>query len=259
MSLGHIAGSIDFAQVCLYMFWAFFIYLIFYLRKEDRREGYPLFSEADGGQKDRGFFFIPEPKTFDLPHGGTVQAPNFKLEEREMKIEKREVWPGAPYVPTGDPMADGVGPASYAERADKPDLTIEGHAKIVPLRVATDFAPAEGQLDLRGLDVIAADGEVAGTIADMWVDRTEALIRYLEVDVAGGTKAILPMTLARVQKPMTRAPGKVHVKSIMAAQFAGVPSVAKPDQITLLEEDKIQGYYAGGNLYASPERSEPLL
>lgn len=259
MSLGHIAGSLDFAQICLYMFWAFFVYLIFYLRKEDRREGYPLFSEADGGQKDRGFFFIPDAKTFDLPHGGTAEAPNFKLEERAMNIEKREVWPGAPYVPTGDPMADGVGPASYAERADKPDLTAEGHNKIVPLRVATDFAPADGELDLRGLNVIAGDKKIAGTIADMWVDRTEALIRYLEVDIAGGGKAILPMTMALVKRPMTRKAGEVHVTSIYASQFASVPSIANPDQITLLEEDKIQGYYAGGTLYASPERSEPLL
>lgn len=257
MSLGHIAGTIDFAQVCLYVFWAFFVYLIFYIRKEDRREGYPLMAEPDG-QKPQGFFFIPSPKTFHLPHGGTVQAPDFKLEEREMKIEKREVWPGAPFVPTGDPMVDGVGPASWAERADTPDMTAEGHVKIVPLRVATDFAPAEGELDPRGLDVVAGDGETVGKVADLWVDRAESLIRYIEVDLTGG-KALVPMTLALVKKPVGRAAGSVQVQSIYGKHFPGVPGLANPDQITLLEEEKVMAYFAGGTLYADPERAEPIL
>jgi photosynthetic reaction center H subunit len=29
--------------------------------------------------------------------------------------------------------------------------------------------------------------------------------------------------------------------------------------VTLLEEDKISGYYGGGTLYADPSRSEPIL
>ena len=54
-------------------------------------------------------------------------------------------WPGAPLEPTGDPMRDAVGPASYAQRADVPDLTVEGHDKIVPMRIATDFSIANGR------------------------------------------------------------------------------------------------------------------
>lgn len=259
MSFGHIAGSIDFAQICLYMFWVFFIGLIFYLRQEDRREGYPLIAEPEG-QKPRGFFFIPDPKTFHLPHGGTAQAPDFELEKRDMRIEKREVWPGAPFVPTGDPMADGVGPASWAERADEPDLTAEGEAKIVPLRAAKEFAPAEGETDPRGLAVIAGDGAKVGTISDLWVDKSEQLIRYLEVGLAEGDKKVLvPMTMAKLVKPVGKADGRVHVGSIYGAHFADVPKTARATQITLLEEDKIMAYFAGGTLYADPNRQEPLL
>jgi len=29
--------------------------------------------------------------------------------------------------------------------------------------------------------------------------------------------------------------------------------------VTLLEEDKIAGYFGGGRLYATPDRQEPLL
>lgn len=36
------AQNVDFAQVMIYLFWLFFITLVFYLRREDKREGYPL-------------------------------------------------------------------------------------------------------------------------------------------------------------------------------------------------------------------------
>jgi len=32
-----------------------------------------------------------------------------------------------------------------------------------------------------------------------------------------------------------------------------------PDQVTFLEEDKLVAYFAGGYLYATPERMGPLL
>lgn len=37
-----ITQYIDFAQLALYAFWVFFAGLIYYLRREDKREGYPL-------------------------------------------------------------------------------------------------------------------------------------------------------------------------------------------------------------------------
>ena len=49
------------------------------------------------------------------------------------------------------------------------------------------------------------------------------------------------------------------VRAILASQFAHVPTTRSPDRITLLEEDKICGYYGGGTLYATPSRQEPLL
>jgi photosynthetic reaction center H subunit len=51
----------------------------------------------------------------------------------------------------------------------------------------------------------------------------------------------------------------VNVASIRSDQFADVPAIRNPDQVTRLEEDKICAYYGGGTLYASAARSEPLL
>ena len=45
----------------------------------------------------------------------------------------------------------------------------------------------------------------------------------------------------------------------LADQFADVPTLKSPDQVTKLEEDKITAYFAGGHLYADARRLEPLL
>ena len=43
-----IVGTLDVTQLVFYAFVLFFIALVFYLRREDRREGYPLEDEATG-------------------------------------------------------------------------------------------------------------------------------------------------------------------------------------------------------------------
>ena len=53
---------IDLAQVALYLFWLFFFALVFYLRKEDKREGYPLVDER--GQRKNGFPVPAPPKQY---------------------------------------------------------------------------------------------------------------------------------------------------------------------------------------------------
>jgi photosynthetic reaction center H subunit len=95
---------------------------------------------------------------------------------------------------------------------------------------------------------------LAGTVRDVWVDRTEPQIRYLEVEIAGARTVLLPMNMVQLTWR-----GQVYVKSILAAQFAGVPAIKNPDQVTKLEEDRITAYYAGGYLYATPSRQEPLI
>lgn len=54
----------DAAQIALYCFWLFFFGLIVYLRREDKREGYPL--ESPQGPRE-GWHTVPEPKTFIHP------------------------------------------------------------------------------------------------------------------------------------------------------------------------------------------------
>lgn len=259
METGAFTEYLDVAQVVLYGFWVFFAALILYLRREDKREGYPLESDRSAHVRVEGFPSIPAPKRYALPHGGSVAMPDERADEREVRAKPAAPWPGAPLEPTGNPMLDGVGPGAYAERPDEPDRTVEGAARIVPMRVARDFWVEDRDPDPRGMDVIGADARVAGTVCDLWVDRSEPQIRYLEVTVPGaGTAArnvLLPITMARVDARRRQ----VKVASILAGQFAQVPPLRNPDQVTLLEEDRICAYYASGHLYAEPSRKESLL
>ncbi len=257
MESGAINNYIDVAQLVLYVFWLFFAGLILYLRREDKREGYPLDSDRSNARvKVVGWPLPPKPKTFLGRDGSKWTAPMTPRQQREIKLRPAEPWPGAPFEPTGDPMLDGVGPASYAERADVPDITLENTPRIVPLRVDGSIWVAKEDPDPRGKPVVAADREVAGIVTDVWVDRSEMLIRYLEVAIdtpAGKRNVLIPSNCTKTSDK------RVDVVSITSRQFANVPGLRNPDQVTRLEEDKIMGYYAGGYLYATPSRMGPLL
>lgn len=153
-------------------------------------------------------------------------------------------------------MLSGMGPAAYANRANVPDLTVEGHPKIVPMRTAPSFFIEPRDPDPRGMTVVGADDVEAGVVTDLWVDRSEPQLRYLEVAVTGAARTVLlPATMVRIS---TRA-RRVKVESILARHFADVPLTALPDRVTLREEDQIMAYFAGGHLYATEARRGPLL
>ena len=96
---------------------------------------------------------------------------------------------------------------------------------------------------------------MAGTIRELWVDRAEPQIRYMEVETVGARRVMLPINFAKIDGGRRR----VKVRSILASQFETVPGIASPNQITRREEDQIMAYFSSGNLYATAARSEPLL
>jgi photosynthetic reaction center H subunit len=255
MLAGAITGYLDVAQIVLYVFWVFFAGLILYLQKESRREGFPL--QNDGEDKPRNWrtSFMPTPKTYKFEGGGSVSAPNLNRENQNIKAKRMGPWHGAAHVPTGNPMVDAVGPASYANRADVPDRMHNGSPRIIPMRADHSYHIDAKDSDPVGMSVVGADGVKAGTVKDIWVDRAEAVIRYLEVGV-GERSVLLPMNFAA---KINAAKRTIVVNAILGGQFAQVPGIKNPDTVTLLEEDKIMGYFGGGLLYATPSRAEPLL
>ncbi|VWX55592.1 Reaction center protein H chain [Burkholderiales bacterium 8X] len=256
MGTGAITGYIDVAQIALYVFWAFFAGLIYYLHRENKREGYPLESERSGHVNVQGFPAIPEPKTYLLRDGRQVTVPNDRRDDREIAAEPGGRFLGAPLEPIGDPMLAGVGPGSWAERADIPDTTADGDPRLAPLRASPGLGISGKDPDPIGLPVLGFDGAVAGVVTDLWVDRAEMVFRYLELEVPAvpaPRRVLLPINFARIDRQ------RVRVRSILAAQFVNVPGTRRPDVVTMLEEEKIMAYYGAGTLYATPSRQEPWL
>jgi len=253
METGAITQYVDVAQIVLYMFWAFFAGLIYYLARESHREGYPLDNgHLQGGPVQIGWP-VPEPKVFKLANGREVLAPDVNRLDSSYSAQPSHGWLGAPLEPVGDPLLAGIGPGAWAARADEPDLYHGDQIKIVPLRVAADHDVMSPDIDPRGMQVYGADLHPAGTVKDLWVDRCEMMFRYIEVALSDGQSVLLPMPFARIN-----AKG-VFVKAILANQFAHVPKTKGSEQITLLEEEKISAYFGAGTMYATPERQEPLF
>ena len=173
---------------------------------------------------------------------------------------------GAPLEPIGNPLTAGIGPGAWAERSDKPDLTVKGIPRVVPMRVATDFSVAHEDPDPRGLDVKGMDGVVGGKVVELWVDRSEPSLRYLEIEVTGGGRRLVPAAFMRIPRAkgwmpfMSSGPSASHVQLdvLKAGDFAGIPQTKSPDLVTLLEEDKISAYFGAGSLWNSELRFGPL-
>ncbi|MEO0323596.1 MAG: photosynthetic reaction center subunit H [Myxococcota bacterium] len=256
-----ITEHIDFAQVVLYLFWAFFIGLIYWIRKEDRREGYPL--EADSPKRigRTTNLLFAKAKTYLRPDGSTYSAPNFSRDEREFPLQRVAPANGYPSEPVGDPMLAGVGPSAFAAREAHVELLIDGRDQIVPMRVDEGYEVVGGG-DVRGWPVVGADGEQAGTIKDIWVDRADMLVRYLEFELseaAGGNEAgsrrLVPIQMGLVRRKREC----FEVEAMRIDQFVHVPTLSDPVRATLDEEERIGAYYAGARLYATKSMREPLV
>lgn len=251
-----LAGGLDVAELIFFAFALFFAGLVIYLRQEDRREGYPKEYDDDGAVvSSDGPATMPRRKWFRLPFDRGYATTPRRGEEPVVPLRRFDRFAGAPYVPVGDPLVDGVGPAAYAMRAPWPDLDMEGRLRIVPIGADAHFAVSPRDPDLRGMIAVGADKRVAGTVTDIWIDRSDRLIRYIDVLLPSGRTVMAPLAFASVNR-RRRA---VVFDSIAAHQFENVPQLATAGEITRFEEERIQGYYGGGYLYGLPNRTEPLL
>lgn len=264
MSHAAITGYVDVAQIVLYLFWIAFFGLVYYLQRESKREGFPLENHTPSGRSwnSPGLIGMPTPKVYKTIDGHEYHAPNLNAKPEAINARYMNKFNGAPMDPVGNPLLAGVGPGSYAARADRPEMTTHGQPLIVPLRSIQNHGVAHQDTNPIGLPVVGADGHVAGRVVDLWLDRAEMVFRHVEVDVhlkgtgSKGTvqrKVLVPMNFCRVHK------GAVTVKSILAHQFADVPGTKSAEQITMLEEEKIMAYYGAGTLYATPQRAEVWL
>ena len=250
----------DIPELLVILFALFFLGLVYHIRGEDKREGYPLESDRTDNTGGRvrvvGFPPMPKPKVFLRQFGEPVLAPGPRL-ERDLTglLVPLFDFPGSPYVPTGDPLVDGVGPASYALKEEVPDRMWHGEPNIQPLRSMPGHALEGTETSPIGMVVVTRDRVKVGTVADLWINVSELFGRYLEVQALpefGGDRIILPVAFADLRPNKKQA----VVNMLTARQFAKVPRLAAPDVITFREEDRINAYYAGGHLYSKKMEME---
>ena len=170
------------------------------VRKRDRESTRCKQNEDGDLSVNQGPYGEPsEAKTFDLPHGrGSITVPENTKDKRKLSMKRDNMAGGSPFSPTGNPMADGVGAAAWAERRDVPELDGHGKPKIVPMRTLKKYEVSAGR-DPRGMNVISADKKIVGKISDLWVDAPEQLVRYLEIELKDKTSCLLPMPLALIR------------------------------------------------------------
>ena len=261
MPVGAFTEQLDLPLLLVMAFFLFFLGLVFYLRQEDKREGYPLQSDRPRGTAGRvavvGFPPLPKPKTFLLRGGKTVLAPRAQR-ERELNARPAYAFPGSPLMPLGDPLLDGIGPASYALKANEPDRTYDGDLKMVPMRDKPQYRLEETDIDLFGMPVFAADGAQVGIVHDLWINAHEYFVRYVEVELTeepDRRRLLAPYAFCS----FSERPRRMNFKTLTREQFLRVPIVAERDSITMREEDRINGYFAGGTLYAKSGDQSPFL
>jgi photosynthetic reaction center H subunit len=250
---GAITQHWDMASLIFTLFILFFIGLVIYLTLESKREGFPLESERFGKiTNEAGLIMMPRSKSFLTESGKEYLAPLSQAPAPEvLNATPAHHMNGAPLIPTGNPLLAGVGPGSYANRADVPDVGLHGEPRIVPLSQLPQFNVHKNDKNPIGLQVFGADHQTAGTVADIWVDHMESMIRYFEVELTTGGRVLIPLNFANIK------PNGVNVNAILSSQFKDVPKTKSNAQITLLEEEKVMAYYGAGTLYATPDRQEP--
>ena len=252
---GVITNQIDFAQVLIAAFVLFFFGLLFYLRREDKREGYPLEEAIPAlGHGIVGFPNAPPPKTYVMMDGSTSTLPK-EYGRRELKAQPRDYFPGAALYPVGDPLLAGIGPGAYTLRRDDPLTMPDGSLQLQPLRDAVEYRCIDPDMDPRGRRVFGADLVDAGACVDIWVDKGSKILRYFEVELAGGIeRRLVPIFYTIIRR---NAP-HFQVDAITAAQFAKIPVLRNPTIITAREEDIVNGFFAGGYMYSAPYKDALL-
>jgi len=244
-------GNFDLALISLYIFWIFFAGLVWWIQRENMREGYPL--ENEDGSPAASLMAPPPPKTYIMRDGkGEYQAPNGRPDPRgPVALARTTESGGFPFEPTGDPMKDGVGPAAWCAREDDCERDSEGHPAMRPMGTSGDFWVSAGR-DPRGLKVVANDLKSPGTVTDIWLDSADQQVRYLELTLNDGSKRLFPMQMVKIKAD------RIEVRALDSERFVDIPTIKSDTMVTKLEEDKICAFVAGGTMYAQDKKPSKM-
>ncbi len=89
MQTGALTSYIDVAQLTLYAFWLFFAGLVYYLLRENKREGYPMIGDRPGTHPE-GWPGVPPPKTFLLADGAGATHEKLWVEPDRLLLTSKQ-------------------------------------------------------------------------------------------------------------------------------------------------------------------------
>jgi uncharacterized protein (TIGR02271 family) len=102
--------------------------------------------------------------------------------------------------------------------------------RIVPLDELSDFKVADDDPDVRGWDVLSADGRRIGEVENLLVDRTAMKVRYLDVEVDDDLvqqdrdrHVLIPIGYARLDRDDNR----IMVDSLNSSDVTNLPAYGK--------------------------------
>lgn len=241
---GAFTQHLDAVQILVAVFFLFFAGLIYYLRREDKREGYPLWDVSPRHVPIEGFPPVPPTKIYLLQEGGTTTMPH-RYPPSAMRAIPAERSFGAALIPIGDAMLAEVGPGAYPMRKATPLLS-EGEPQVQPMRVAKGWNVMEGDTDPRGMRVLDGSKTPVGTVVDLWVDRGVKILRYLEVRLdEGGQNVMVPIFRTDIRQKRRVA----IVQTMLAGHIRLAPRLADPDVITAREEDQVNAYFSAAHMF----------
>ena len=254
-TFGNITSAIDLPQVAFWVFFLFFLALVWWLRRNDKREGYPLKASPFTNERLLGFPTPPsDDQVYVLNEGGTSAAPhNFAQPDTKAKPLYR--FAGTPLSPVGNPLLAALGPGAWVKRRDEPMLTEKGERVLQPLRLLPEWSLTEGEADPRGMTVFDWRWNEIGVVRDIWVDQAIRIIRLLEVELQPSSVSgrVLVPIFHTVIKEKAR---EVRVTALRSSQFADIPMPARPDRITAQEDERLNAYFAAGYFYRNSVLTE---
>jgi uncharacterized protein (TIGR02271 family) len=122
----------------------------------------------------------------------------------------------------------------------------ENRQRVVPLDELNDMKVADEDPDVRGWDVISADGRKFGKVEELLVDTSAMKVRYLDVEVEKDLRAsdrdrriLIPVGHARLHE----SEDHVHVSGLSTEQVRSIPPYT--GRLDRQYEDSIRSHFGG--------------
>lgn len=250
----NLTQHIDLAQIAFWVFFLLFLGMVWFLRRNDKREGYPMYASPFTRQRLLGFPLPPPPHTYVLNEGGRTDTPHL-YQQAGPRAEPFRRFDGTPYTPVGNPLTACLGPGAWVMRRDEPMMTEKHEPVLKPLRELDDWTIAAGETDPRGMTVFDWRWRGVGRVHDIWVDRAIRIIRLLEIDLDGGGRVLTPIYHTNINEKRR----EVRVTALQAHQFPGIPMPAQDNLITAREDERLNAYFAAGRFYRQSDLTDPQL